>query len=1053
MKNWLLLAGFWLFLALPIRAQNGNVFLDQIAVEHGLSQSQVQCILKDARGYMWFGTQYGLNRYDGYQLIHYKHDPFDKTTLAGDDIRVLRADKKGYIWIGTTNGLCRFDPVSNRFMRLEKLIPRQVNFASLFIYDLQIDHFGAIWLATNQGLKRLITTPQGNYQVVEYPIAVTERGLEPSVQALLPDRWGALWIGTEQGLTRLQITAPSEKSRKKTSIGYLAEEGKWQLPNKGVRSLVFDAYGMLWVGTQKGAARLDPRTGRSLAIPAVTEKIGMEMITSLLMDHTQTLWIGTYGKGIARFALPDHQRVDFLNAIQQDVFSKAALKSGSIECLYEGSDPAEDLVWIGTYDAGVQTFSRSKNTFRQWKTLTSREQASTAAMVFSICTDRYGDLWLGTYEGLQRVNRKTHLIQRYLHQPADARSLSGDKVNALLEDRKGQLWVGTSEGLQQFNRASNTFETVSLLADEKPGSSVGVLSLFEDKAGNLWIGSFLCLKKRDARTGQITTYRYTEKEPNSLRAYMVSDIEEDRQGNIWIGTWIGLNKLNPRTGHITHYENNPANPSSLISSQILGILRDQKDQLWFCSGKGLSRLVNENGKEHFVHYTERTGLPNSMVYGALEDRKGQLWLSTNFGLSCLNPSTGQFQNYEANDGLAINEFNMNAYHQSKDGELFFGGIGLAISFLPEKLLENLHRPRMVLTSFKKFEKPVNIDSLLIAEEKIVLQPGENFFSFAFAALDFTNPAKNQYAYQLEGFHDSWISSGTRRYVSFTNLKPGDYILKVKGSNSDGHWNEAGMLRIPITVLPPFWQTAWFIALVLIVGMLIARLVYNYRVRKKVEHLLDLERVTLAENERVRKMAAQDLHDEFGNTITRISMLTEIIKAQLNGHAEEIKPLLAKISDNSNRLYQGTRDFIWSIDPEHDNLYEIAIRLKDFGDDIFDKTGVLFRATGITDELHQAVLPLGASRHLIFLFKEAMSNTLKHAQASSAEIRFGYTGNRIEIILEDNGIGLPETDTTPGNGLLNIRSRAKRIGGDVTFLTHPGGGASVLFRAEIPGMSA
>ncbi|RRB06424.1 ligand-binding sensor domain-containing protein [Larkinella rosea] len=1034
-------------------------FLDQISVDNGLSQSGVDCILKDSRGYVWFGTQDGLNRYDGYQITHYKHNPFDATTISHDQIMSLYEDAHGKIWVGTVNGLSEYDPVTGRFRRHQNLLePKRRRYGLTTINAITADRFGTLWLATSWGLKRLVFKNPKQYDVIHYTIENEDDRRAQVINTLLIDPSGMLWIGTGNGLAELHLTKPGPVQAKPAPVNVVActEQMTYQLPGAWVKSLAADEFGTIWVGTASGIARINPKLGQSELYPEIGEQIGDLPISSLHIDRYNVLWISTQKRGIYRFKIVSDQHIRFIDSIQEDLFAKKGLKTGIINTIYEGPAPLEDIVWIGTHDAGVQVYSRSKNTFRQWPIITNRMQSSAAGLVFAVTTDHMGKLWIGTHEGLIQIDRLTSAMQRFRGNPNDPHSLSSDKIQCLREDRKGNLWVGTMEGLYRYDRQHNRFDarlpgTGKELTARGGEKGDGVLSLYEDRAGNLWVGGYSSLRKIDAKTGQVSSYRHDPKDPNSLRAFIVYAIQEDRNGMIWVGTGFGLNKINLETGKITHYENNPKDPHSLIGEQVLGFLRDSKDRFWVCSNKGFSKMVyGKNGEERFIHYTERQGLPNELVYGALEDAHGRIWMSTNLGLSCFDPAREKFENYDINDGLTINEFNMNAYHQAADGELFFGGIGSLVSFLPLRMVKNRHLPRVVLTSFKKFEKPVNVDSLLAKTGRIEILPGENFFSFSFAALDYTNSHKNQYAYKLEGFQDGWIESGVRRYVSFTNLKPGEYVLKVRGSNSDGVWSDANMLRIPITVLPPFWQTWWFmLTLVTVIGAA-TWLVYNYRVKKKVEHLLELERVTLAENERVRKMAAQDLHDEFGNTITRISMLTEIIKNKLNGHGAEISPLLTKISDNSNRLYQGTKDFIWAINPEHDNFLEIAIRLKDFGDDVFDRSRITFEATGIVDDLRKAVLPVGTSRHLIFLFKEAMSNTLKHSQATTSQIHFAMLNRRIEVQWKDNGIGIqPSNKSSVGNGLHNIRSRAEKIGGKVDITSEILEGTTVTFRMDIP----
>jgi ligand-binding sensor domain-containing protein/signal transduction histidine kinase len=1036
------------------RAQFNPAFFDQLSVDDGLSQSEVFCVLNDRRGFVWLGTQDGLNRYDGTRFTHFKHDPFDASTLSNDRILALFEDATGTLWVGTENGLNRYDALRGRFVRLRQTLKTRSR--PLVVRAIRADRSGTLWLATNQGLHRLLPDPTGpdGYRLRSYAVNGPGDFRANVVNSLLFDHTGTLWVGTLNGLYRARVLNPAAPPRRQTirvEPTLNPAQPKFWLPSPNVRALAEDRFGTLWVGTERGLARVNPRTLSILVQPEVTAALSGAAVSSLLFDKTGLLWAGTWSQGIRRFAVPGADSARLLDGFQEELLGKKGLKSNFINVLYEGADPQEDLVWIGTHNAGAHLFSRAKNSFRQWTLLTDRDQSSAINLVFALTTDRQGDLWVGTQGGLLRINRQTRAVQRYR---AGTSGLRTDEVYALLETSDGTLWVGTTGGLHRFDRDHNRFEWRDLdgmpaYADaKKPGMAERVHSLYEDAYHHLWVGTGNSLKRIEAGTGRVTAYSHNPADSTSLRPFLVEALREDDRGNLWVGTAYGLNKLDLRTNRATFFRNDPANPGSLIGNQVLDIRRDRRGRLWFCSDKGLSLLRTERGRDRFEHFTEKNGLPNGMVYGALEGDRGRLWLSTNLGLSCFDPEKRSFRNFDLNDGLAGNEFNMGAFHRSPDGELFFGGIGVVVSFRPDRMVENRHRPRVVLTSFRKFDQPVNVDSLLARRGTLELAHHENVFTVEFAALDFTSPLKNQYAYRLEGLNPTWMAIGTRRFVSFANLPPGEYVLAVKGSNGNGLWNDAEPLRIPLLIRPPFWQTGWFYALAVLASGLVAWLFYNYRVRKKVRHLLELERVALQENERVRKMAAQDLHDEFGNTITRISMLTELIKARLNGHGEEIAPLLTKISDNSNRLYQGTKDFIWAINPEHDNFYEIAIRLKDFGDDIFDKTGLSFQAHGIADSLRAAVLPMGVSRHLIFLFKEAMSNTLKHARASHAEIRFAATPAQVEVTWTDNGVGFERLATSPGNGLQNIRSRAQKIGGTVDVFTQSDGGTTIRFRMPV-----
>ncbi len=619
---------------------------------------------------------------------------------------------------------------------------------------------------------------------------------------------------------------------------------------------------------------------------------------------------------------------------------------------------------------------------------------------------------------------------------------------AFLEDRQKKLWVGSSGGLYWYDRAEDCFKQLWLPPGRNHAQPT-VRHLLEDKQGAIWVSTsdyLLKLQKNATEKQQIDALIYGK---DTLKLSGVSTLKEDRDGNFWIGTDNGLIKWQPQTGRFWHFVNEPENPKSLIGNMILDIHQDSHQQLWICSSKGLSKLVKTGQKEQFVHYTRQHGLPNTFVYGALSDKYGKLWISTNAGLSCFDPRQNTFKNYDTNDGLTNREFNSGAFHKSREGELFFGGQGVLVSFFPDRLIENRHLPKVTISSFQLFQKKVNLDSILTRNGRLQVKY-KDFFAFFFVATDYTNPSRNRFAYKLDGLQDQWIYS-ENRFFGVADVKPGHYVLRVKSSNNQGHWNENDILSIPIDIMPPFWLSGWFYGLIGASVALLAFSFYRYRVRMKVERALAMERIKIEENERVRKLAAQDLHDDFGNGLTRIAVLTELIKHKLDSDVADARYLLGKINDNAQRLYQGTKDFIWTINPEHDNFYEISLRLKDFGDDIFEKTMTKFNVDGIAEEHQDIAFPMGASRHLILIFKEAMSNTLKHANATHTALSVGHWHGIIFIRWKDNGTGFNASTSVQSNGLSNMHTRAEKIGGTVTITSERHSGTEVIFRIKSPKM--
>ena len=464
---------------------------------------------------------------------------------------------------------------------------------------------------------------------------------------------------------------------------------------------------------------------------------------------------------------------------------------------------------------------------------------------------------------------------------------------------------------------------------------------------------------------------------------------------------------------------------------------------------------------------ERDGLANNMIYGILEDPRGHLWLSTNKGLSRFDPASLTFKNYDVYDGLQANEFNAGAYCLSRSGEMFFGGVNGMNSFFPDSIQANTYVPPLAITSFSIFGRPQQrlLSEAVFHKQPIRLSYDQNFISFEFSALDYTNPGKNRYAYKLEGFDENWIDCYDRRFISFTNLAPGEYVFRVKGTNSDGVWNEQGS-GVAIIITPPFWKTWWFVSICTALLLLVTYAAHQSWVKSRLKRLLEIEQIRQQENERVRAKAAHDFHDELGHKITKISLFSEILKRSVSQGPPEISDYLTRIGDTAKSLSGGMRDFIWTLNPDKDSLQEVLVRLKDFGDDLFDKTGIDFRVSGITPEMEYIRLSTDWRRHLTLMFKEAMTNALKHAGCNNVTLEVAIPGNRLKITLSDDGKGLPADKLNPngrdegyeqnvlskasvGNGLNNIRFRARQIGGTVSFRPAEPHGTRITFSGLLP----
>lgn len=1063
--RWLL--SIFLILPIPLSARQPEVKFDCLTLEQGLSQTTVLAIAQDQTGFLWFGTVDGLNRFDGYDFTVYENNPLDITSISDDWILSLLVTRDGTLWAGTLRGeLNRFHPADGSFTHYDlKPVAEKTNVDRNLLEQLPAifsflqassiktifeDHDSTIWLGTFGAGLFTFDRAGGQINTCNW----YNNSLVDDCQNIMSicethnENGHVLWIGTFGG-GLIKIT-----DRKIAKI-YRANQQNSVSDNR-ICALTVDSLAGepgIWVGTLGGGLNLfefqkekfthfrhDSRKSTSIA---------EDRILAVIRNEPDYLWLGTQNCGLDRLQISRREFTHF----QHDPTKPTSLASNTILSLCKDQT---GILWIGTdLGHGIHKVDQRRLKFRHIAQHQPQNASLSDNVIFSIYEDSNRELWIGTFKGgVTKFNAQRNKVVNYRHDPTNPNSISDDHIRCFFEDREGIMWIGTfSGGLNRFNPRTQRFTCFRHHPDDPTSiSSNQVRAIFEDYLGRMWIGTFgggLNLFNRES--GKFRHFRHDRSNRNSLSDDRIYTILEQPNGVLWLSTFDGgIVKFEVGPERFTRYLRAPLKPNSLNENRVFCLLPDPHlpEVLWAgTSGGGLNRF--DTHAEKFTCYTQKNGLPNDVVYGILSDDEGCLWMSTNKGIAKFDPATESFTNYDQTDGLQSNEFNSGAFFRSNRGELFFGGINGFNCFFPENININEHVPPVVITSFKIFD--TDQSELLPATTKtkqINLSYKDNFFSFEFSALDFTRLGKNQYIYQLEGLNDNWIHCGTRRFVNFTNLDPGDYVFHVKGANSDGIWNEEGA-RVKLKIIPPFWETWWFylsavwITFVSIFGL------YRYRLRINVKREVELERVRLFENERVRKMIAADFHDELGQKLTRISLFSEILKRKLSAAAPENLDYIEKISGVATELSRSTRDFIWTLDPGQDSLYDIALYLKDFGDEIFDKTGITFRVDGISRTLEKTKLPVKSRRHLTLIIKEAMNNILKHAQARNVLFRIQVETSGFKISVQDDGIGYEQKTPSSGRGLSNMQQRATLIESELHIISKIGNGTTIEVVCEIP----
>jgi signal transduction histidine kinase/ligand-binding sensor domain-containing protein/CheY-like chemotaxis protein len=790
----------------PRPARDSDIEFERISLAQGLSQSVVLCILQDTRGFMWFCTQDGLNRYDGYEFKLYKHVAGELDTLSNSFVQAMCEGEGGVLWLGTNGGgLNRLDLETGRVTRYQNDPDDPQSLSADGVTAVLEDEQGVVWVGTAGGGLNRLGPNEGEFVHYQNDPADPHSLADNTVYSLHQDRAGALWVGTGGGLDQLD--------RETGRFTHYENDPKdlFSLSGDVVQAVYEDRSGTLWVGTNGGGLnRFDRATGRFARYQhdsSDPHSISDDIILSIYEDSAGVLWIGTANGGLNRL---DRETGRFVH-YRSDPADDSSLGNDQVWSIYQ---ERSGVLWVGTYGGGLSTYDRSGERFAHYQSDPNDPQSMSNEGVFSIYQDRQGIVWVGTAGGLERFDRGAGQFTHYQSDAGDATSLSYPFVMSLQERRDGTLWVGVWDGslgggLDAFDRATETF---------RHHETGAVFSIYEDRQEVLWIGTLASgLGRLEPDNEQFRFYQPDPTDALSISDAFVTAIREDKDGDLWLGTFTGgLNRFDRETEEFAGYQHDPDDPQSLSSDTVLSVHIDGANAVWVGTTAGLNRFDRQS--ESFIRYTEADGLANDLIYGILEDDAGALWISTNGGLSRFDPREETFTNYDVTDGLQSNEFNQGAYFRNDDGEMFFGGINGFNVFHPESIESNPTVPPVVFTSLTQGGEEIELGRSVESATEVTFRWPNNFFEFEFAGLSYAQREENQYAYILEGFEEDWNTIGTRRFGRYTNLPGGKYRLRAKASNNDGIWNEEGS-SIIVTVVPPFWQTWWFriLAIGLIAG--------------------------------------------------------------------------------------------------------------------------------------------------------------------------------------------------------------------------------------------
>jgi len=1053
----ILLFGFLIATIDALQAQT-EVLKFEIVTERFANLGGAEHMLQDRYGFIWIGTGYGLRRFDGYRVLVYLHDSADSLSLSENSITAMIEDKDGSLWIGTINGLNELNPATGKFKRFKNDPQNQNSLSDNYVTSLCLDHSGKLWIGTQEGgLNELTILSQGDQDRPHF-----QRHLhDPTDSSSLSDNYvrfilddtlntkQVLWIGTARGLNAF------DKDTNKFVRYYKKPHHANKLISDDLYSIHQDSLGNLWLGAAEGClSHLRMEKGGDIQFDHF--RLGMnQKIYHITEDKSGDLWLSTFHHGLYRFVKKTRQIVYY----DKDKWGHKEARSVATTFIDRSG-----TFWLGTWP---YLYKHDPNQ-KQFKFIAIDPPPTIWSMaITSLYLDKDNTLWIGTYgRGVLKYNLRSGQVGSFAPDSISKRYLSSRFVQTIIEDHAGVVWVATFHGLNRYNKRQDRFEQYYWDPDQ-PDNPKNLISnylycLHEDRQGNLWIGSARGLSRLDRSRSQFTHYLNRPEQINLIGHY-IGAILQDRNGTLWIGG-KGLFQFDSAKNELIRYFDVPNDSSSAIDAMVFDIFEDTPGNIWVATLDGLYRLHQD---QPMIHYAEKNGLPNRMVTAIIEDDQGCLWIGTIFKMTRYDPRANRFRTFD----LEKEGFVSNSCFKGKAGELYFGQHNGFLSFDPMTIQDNPRPPPVWISDFRVFDQPVSFDQPIPELKDIRLSYRQNFFTLDFVALNYTESQKNQYAYQLKGVDPNWVYCGTRRSASYTNIPPGKYRFQVKASNNDGVWNEQGA-SIRVIITPPWWRTVWAYAsyALLFVASVLGTIRFEVnRHRKRVEAKLREEqerrrleeaehRAVVAElqaraveaekeieKEQMRSRIAGDLHDEIGSNLSTIAIVGQIAADKLQA-ADTEKRRLQEIPRLARQTAESMRDIIWFINPENDSMDKLIVKMR-------QTANLMLEQMDFTFDTPAAEISFAADvnfrRNLYLIYKECLQNIIKHAQATKVEIEISEGADCFQFRVSDNGIGFDVAREYAGNGLKNFVRRGVEMGASIEITSSKGHGTSIFLDAKIP----